>query len=112
MAVTTDITDKYRILVGIDPTDNSQDSLLAIFLTKAESKVLSVRFPFGATDEQKATALTQYASNVEDIYTYLYNKQGAEGEISHSENGIDRGYESAGIPSSFINDIVPMAKTI
>ena len=33
-----------------------------------------------------------------EIAVYLYNKQGAEGQTAHSENGISRTYESADVP--------------
>lgn len=43
------------------------------------------------------------------IAAYLVNKQGAEGQIGHSENGISRTYECADIPESMLRDIVPFA---
>lgn len=37
-------------------------------------------------------------------------KEGAEGEYSHSENGISRSYDSAGYPESMLKQIVPLAR--
>jgi len=37
----------------------------------------------------------------------LYNKTGAEGELSHSENGISRGYESSWISQQLLNEVTP-----
>lgn len=37
-------------------------------------------------------------------------KEGAEGEYSHSENGITRGYDSASYPESMLKRIVPLAR--
>lgn len=37
-------------------------------------------------------------------------KEGAEGEYSHSENGITRGYDSADYPESMLKRIVPLAR--
>ena len=37
-------------------------------------------------------------------------KEGAEGEYSHSENGISRRYDSAGYPESMLKQIVPLAR--
>lgn len=37
-------------------------------------------------------------------------KEGAEGEKSHSENGINRNYGSSGYPKDLISRIVPLAK--
>lgn len=37
----------------------------------------------------------------------MYSKMGAEGEISHSENGVTRQYESAYISTSIFIDVLP-----
>ena len=37
-------------------------------------------------------------------------KEGAEGEYSHSENGITRGYDSSDYPESMLKRIVPLAR--
>ena len=37
-------------------------------------------------------------------------KEGAEGETSHSENGINRSYDSSSYPESMLRRIVPLAK--
>jgi hypothetical protein len=42
-----------------------------------------------------------------EIAAYLLNKRGAEGQTSHSENGISRGYESGSIPESMLSDVLP-----
>lgn len=112
MAEEIDLLIKYRLLAGLSETDKTQDPLLQFFLNQAEKKVLKARHPYGSTDVQKLKALEDYYDNVENIFVYLYNKQGAEGQTSHNENGINRTYESAGIPSSFVDDIVPLVGAI
>lgn len=92
--------------------DDSEDSLLSLLLSQAENKVLNKRYPFGYANEEKQLALEKYSDVVMDIAVFLYNKQGAEGQTGHSENGISRSYENAGIPDSFVQDIVPVAKLI
>lgn len=37
-------------------------------------------------------------------------KEGAEGQYSHSENGITRGYDSSSYPESMLKRIVPLAR--
>jgi hypothetical protein len=59
-----------------------------------------------------ALALEKYSDVVLDIAIYLYDKQGTEGQTSSSENGMNRGYESAGIPNSYVQDIIPMARLL
>ena len=45
------------------------------------------------------------------IAVELFNKRGAEGEVSHSENGISRSYEKADISPSLLSRITPMVRT-
>ena len=90
--------------------DDTEDDLLSLFLSQAEKKVLNKRYPYGYSDEEKEKVLEKYSDIVLDIAVFLYNKQGAEGQTAHSENGIGRSYENAGIPDSFVQDIIPVAK--
>jgi len=99
-----------KLYLGI--TDNSEDGLLSLLIQQADSVIIKKRYPFGATDEQKANALLEYADIELNIAVYLYNKQGAEGQTSHNENGVNRGYESAGIPASYTRDITPFVGSI
>jgi hypothetical protein len=100
--------DKLKTYLGI--TDDSEDALLSLLINQADTAILNKRYPFGYTEEQRASALSRY-SNIElDIAVYLYNKRGAEGQTGHGELGTSRSYESAGIPESYIRDIVPVCK--
>lgn len=105
-----EIKEKHRLLVDLGAEDSSMDSLLSIYLNQAEKAVIKARHPYGSIDVQKAKALDDYSDNVESIYVYLWNKRGAEGQTSHNENGINRTFENAGIPISFLVDIVPLVK--
>ena len=93
-------------------TDTVEDDLLSLLLAQADAKILQKRFPFDATDEEKALALTAYSDVELDIAVYLYNKQGAEGEKAHNENGMNRSYESASIPPSYTSGITPMCGVV
>ena len=85
-----------------------EDDYLTLKIDRAISAVIKARRPFGCTEEQKVLILADYESEILDIAAYLYNRKGSEGEKSHNENGINRGYENAGIPSSFLDGITPM----
>lgn len=107
MTVSTDDLTKYRVMVGIDAEDTSMDTVILIYLNRAEKRVIKRRYPFGANEEQKELTLDEYSDNVDSLYVVLYNKQGVEGENAHNENGIDRVYEDE---NKCLDDIVPMAK--
>lgn len=104
------VLENLKIYLGMDIADTSKDGRLSLFLSMADNKILNKRYPFGYTDTDKANALLKYSDIELEIAVYLWNKIGAEGQTSHNENGINRGYESAGIPDSFVKDIVPMCK--
>lgn len=53
----------------------------------------------------------KYLTTQIKIAIELYNKMGAEGQTSHSENSISRSYESADISPSLLKQITPVAKT-
>lgn len=99
---------KLRRMVGANA---SEDDLLLMYLTDAERAILNRLYPM--EDNLEAHTLpTRYESRQVEIAVYLYNKQGAEGEVSHNENGIARTYESASIPESMLSDILPYASVI
>jgi len=79
------------------------DEVLDFYLENAKDIICDLR----DSNEVEAKYLTvQVKMAIE-----LYNKRGAEGEIAHSENGINRSYEKADISDSLMNQITPMVKT-
>ena len=53
----------------------------------------------------------KYASLIVKLALASITKYGAEGEKSHSENGINRNYDTAGeYPEALLSRIVPLAK--
>ena len=85
------------------------DTELEDILESAKAVILSRRFPFG-----------EYPAEIEDRYKDLqiriavemFNKQGAEGEIAHSENGVSRTYSSASVSEELLREITPKAGVV
>jgi hypothetical protein len=96
--------DKLQTLKTLIGVDDSEDDLLLTLLSLAEGKILERLYPY---DHSKETLPTRYVGKQIEIAVYLYNKQGAEGQITHSENGISRTYESADVPESMLRGIAP-----
>ena len=84
--------------------DNSEDDLLLMLLTLSAQKILDRVYPY---DDKIEEVPSRYATKQVEIAVYLYNKRGAEGQISHNENGINRTYESADVPESLMRGITP-----
>ncbi len=84
----------------------AEEREIQILLETAKSAINARRYPFGEVPEE----LERRYENLQiRIAVELYNKQGAEGEISHSENGISRGYSSAWISEELLNEVTPKA---
>ena len=94
-----------KVMVGFSTSDTSEDVALSVYLTLSAQKVLSRAYPFGTTLTEVPA---QYETLQCEIAAYLWNKRGAEGQTSHSENSISRSYESSDVPESLLSHITPM----
>lgn len=90
-----------KLLLNIGGAD--QDGLLNLYLDIAKDKICDIRYTMAVEP--------QYVNTQVQIALELYNKMGVEGQLSHSENGIDRGYENSGISKSLLDGIIPCVKT-
>ena len=61
----------------------------------------------GMTDEEIEADITRYYTQCMNVARYDYNQLGAEGEESHSENGISRKYVDR---NKLWSGVVPFAK--
>jgi hypothetical protein len=101
------MTQLERLKIRI--TENTSDIELEDLLESAKAVILSRRFPFG---EQPAEIEDKYKDLQIRIAVEMYNKQGAEGETSHSENGISRSYSSASVSEELLREITPKAGVV
>lgn len=119
-------------------TDEPNDAVLLDCLESAKSAILARRYPYGnwptrnvdvfvppVTDEEGNIVSPGYTENVEETVLEpkysdlqyrcaidLYNRTGAEGQVSHSENGISRGWGAEWISQELLNEVVPMCGLI
>ena len=56
---------------------------------------------------QETYVETRYEDLQYRIALDLYNKQGAEGETGHNENGINRSFESSWISEQLLREVTP-----
>ena len=98
-----------RTMVGQSDSENWTDEVLLAYLDIAGREIIRRAYPF---KDDITDVPDKYNTLQCEIATYLLNKRGAEGETSHSENGIGRGYESAGVPESMLKSITPFCGVI
>lgn len=100
-----DLSGKIDMLKAM--TGETDEDVMEVYLELAGDVILRRLYPYG-------TEITQVPSPYEvrqvDIASYLLNKRGAEGELTHSENGINRTYADALVPPSYLRGIVPFAQ--
>lgn len=107
----TDV-EKYNLVVSLYGKKADGTSLTVVevtpFLTVAESIILNKYDPFGQT-----TVLPPKYDILQcRIANFMLVKQGAEGEIQHTENGVTCIYGQADIPSNLMNEITPKCGVI
>lgn len=100
-----------------DIQDDISDDLLLSFLESAKIAILTRRYPyqeFPSIVKEDGTIEYSLEPRYLDLQIRmaieLVSKLGAEGQKSHSENGISRGWENgAGISDSLLDEVIPKA---
>lgn len=90
-------------------TGEPDEAILQDCLESAKAAILARRFPYG---EWPADLEPRYLDLQFRCALDLYNKDGAEGEKAHSENGISRTYESSWISESLLLEVTPMVGSV
>lgn len=88
--------------------DVTDDNLLNAALERAKLVILNRRHPFGY--EAGTEVEPRYLDLQLSIAIELVTRMGMEGETGHSENGVSRSFETAGVSESLLRQIVPLAK--
>lgn len=101
-------SEKLDLLKGMigqsGDSENLSDEVLTSYLKVAGQKIINRAYPYNQTIIKVPD---KYCPLQCDIAKYLLNKRGADGETSHSENGISRTYESGDVPESMLSEVTP-----
>ena len=124
------ILERLQLRLTEDGVTPSED-ILNDCIETAKVAILNRRYPLmdwptrevettvETTDEETGEITTETVTTeetyVEDRYIDLqfrmamdlYNRIGAEGEVSHSENGISRTFDSSWISAELLNEVMP-----
>lgn len=87
-------------------TMEPDERILEDCLESAKNAILARRFPF--CDWHSEILPSRYEDLQFRIALDLYNKIGGEGQISHSENGVSRSWESSWISQQLLNEVTPL----
>ena len=96
----------YAVTDRIAP-DTADYDVLAGMVATAGELILNEMYPFGYAEDKVVPA--RYEQRQIQLAIELYNKRGAEGQISHSENGIVRNWPEV---SELLKGITPMCGSV
>lgn len=100
----SDVLTITKSMLGFSNTAE-YDDVINDYLLIAKQTILNRIYQYGYEDSEEVP--TYYEHIQCQIACYLFNKRGAEGETSHSENGITRNYADGDIPSDLLKQVVP-----
>lgn len=83
---------------------SEEEGQLTLLLRFSGSKILNQRYPY---DDTVTDVPARYQSLQVRIAAELYAKLGAEGQTTHSENGISRAWDSADVARGLLSEITP-----
>jgi hypothetical protein len=102
------MTEEQMIAIVKSMSGESDEIIVSAYLAMAGQQIINRAFPFATEkDLSKMTVPARYQQKQVEFAAYMLNKRGAEGEISHNENGINRSYENGGLPDSMLKEIIP-----
>ena len=99
--------EKLKVLIS---PDTASDELLLYLLEQSEGIILNRRYPFGSPEG--ATLSPLYEQIQLRIAVELFTKMGAEGQLSHSENGVSRSWEAGDVSPSLLKQIIPVCGSV
>lgn len=101
-------TEKLTMLKAmVGNTDDEE--VLSAYLALAGRKIIAKAYPYR---DDITEVPSKYDFLQVEIAAYMLNKRGAEGQTSHTENGITRQYENADVPASMLKSITPHVGTL
>ena len=98
-----------RVQTLLDNDTSATNDLVTILLEDAEQAILNRIYPFGVPED--AEMPMRYESVQCRLAQRYFLRRGAEGEIVHNENGVNRTYDSVN-DKDLLDTIVPIAKVI
>lgn len=93
---------QLKLLLGIDPDDESQDELLQLYIEQAMDEVLSYC--------HRDDVVRGMAFVILDLAVIRYNRAGTEGETSRSEGGVSQTFVE-GMPETLQKRLAAYVQT-
>ena len=110
MEMETEMLDRLKLRLGISEAE--QDLLLVELLDSATALFLSLRYPttpFPTDLNGDLFIEWRYTDWILRCAAEFYGKMGIEGQVSSTENGITRSYDSGTVSRGLLAEVTPVA---
>lgn len=103
------MTDAEKILTVQTLVDDeaATDALISVYLSKAASAILRRLYPFGLPQGAVVPDIYHYSQC--ELASRYFLRRGAEGEVVHNENGVNRTYGSAN-DEDILREVMPYGR--
>ena len=107
----TEETLKAMIKTNIESSSDMtiSEDVVNTFFQLSKNAILLRRYPYVQNLGDKELP-SMYDGLCVRLAVYMFNKQGAEGEISHTENGVSIKWENGDLPDSLMSEIIPLSE--
>jgi len=102
----TDAEKLSQLKALLQITDTTQDATLAVYLTLARDEILSWLYS-GKTPEGVTDVPARYIPTQIQAVVVGYSQSGADGQLSHSENGISRTFKHEDMVAYVRSRVIP-----
>lgn len=103
---------KLKMLSQMVDEVEYDEELLPIYLDMAAEIVLNTMYPFRENDSDDLPVPPKYHMAQVEIAAVLFSKRGAEGQMTHDENGVKRVYAASSVPTELLQRITPYVGAI
>lgn len=93
----------------VENDEAATDALVGVYLSNAEAAILRRLYPFGVPDGAEVPDM--YAFSQCELASRYFLRRGAQGEITHNENGVNRTYGTVN-DEDILREVMPYAKVM
>ncbi len=102
----TDAEKLSQLKALLQITDTTQDATLAVFLSMSAAEILNWLYS-GKTPEGVTDVPARYIPTQIQAVVVGYSQSGADGQLSHSENGISRTFKHEDMVAYVRSRVIP-----
>lgn len=93
----------------VENDEAATDALVSVYLSQAKAAILRRLYPFGIPEDADVPPIYEYSQC--ELASRYFLRRGAQGEVVHNENGVNRTYGSVN-DEDILREIMPYAKVM